>query len=86
MMKVFAVYDSAVKAFCRPFNMLTTGEAIRGWSDVVNDEKTEFFRHPDDYCLFQIAEYDETLGRYTNLSAPESLGSALKFKKSVELK
>jgi len=80
MLKVFAVFDNAVKRYARPFNMTTTAEALRGWMDVVNDPKTEFYKHPEDYVLFQIAEYDEEHGRYENLHVPEALGSALKYR------
>ena len=37
--KVFAVYDSKVQAYMNPFCMETSGQAIRGWIDAVNDEK-----------------------------------------------
>jgi len=84
MLKVFAVYDSAVKQYLRPFNMTTTAEAVRGWIDVVNKPDTDFHKHPADYTLFQIAEYDESTGRFMNLEAPEVLGTALKYQRDVE--
>lgn len=79
-MKVFAVRDSKIDAFLSPFFMKTTGEALRGWQDVVNNSETAFCRHPNDFCLFQIAEYDELKGTFTNLTSPISLGLAVEFK------
>lgn len=77
---VFAVYDNAVKAFMTPFIQQSQGQAIRGFMDACDDEKTNLSRHPEDYTLFQIATYDDANGRYENLDTPEALGTALKFK------
>jgi len=83
MLKVFAVYDQAVKQYLRPFQMNTLAEATRGWIDVVNDPKTDFHKHPADYTLFHIAEYDESTGMFRNLDCPEVVGSALKFRQEI---
>jgi len=85
-MKVFAVYDGAVKQYCRPFHLISVAEALRGWMDVVNDPKTDFYKHPADYTLFHVAEYDESTGQFTNLHTPEALGTALRFKNVPPLK
>lgn len=79
-LKVFSVYDSKVGAFLQPFIMKTKGEALRGWSDVVNDPNTQFHKHPEDYSLFEIAEWDEDSGKYENHLAPISLGLATEVK------
>lgn len=77
--KIFAVYDAAVSAYKNPFFMDTSGQAIRGWIDVVNDEKTEFNKHPDDFTLFELGEYDELNGVFENHNTPISHGTALKY-------
>lgn len=77
--KVFAVYDSAVKVYDRPFICQTEAEAIRGFMDACSDPKTMLHRHPEDYTLFLLGEYDDSLGVIRNLQAPEPLGSAQKF-------
>lgn len=77
--KVFAVYDSKVQAYMNPFCMETSGQAIRGWIDAVNDEKTAFNRHPDDFTLFELGIYDEQSGTFENLHTPISHGTALKY-------
>lgn len=57
-----AIRDSAAKAFLRPFCVNAVGMAIRDFSDAVNDEKSGFHRHPEDYELFEIGSYDEESG------------------------
>lgn len=74
--KVFCIYDTKAKYYKNPFLMKSTGEALRGFEDVAKDEKTEIGRHPTDFILFQIAEFDEDNGVYENLKQPKNLGLA----------
>lgn len=76
-LKVFAVYDTAVGSYMQPFFMQSKGQAIRSWLDAVNDEKTQFNHHPADFTLFELGEYDEDTGTFTNLEAKLPLGTAL---------
>lgn len=80
-LKVFAVFDSAVKTYARPFLMQSTQQAVRAFGDLANDSSTEVHKHPQDYTLFEIAEYDEERGCYENLQTPHSLGVAIEYKK-----
>lgn len=79
--RVFTVYDSKVGAYAAPFCMRSKGEALRSWIDVVNDPKTAFSKHPEDFCLFEVAEYDEDTGQFSNHPAPVSLGVGVEFHK-----
>lgn len=81
--KMFAVYDSAVKAYLRPFQMSTRGEALRAWTDLVNDNSTNFCKHPQDYTLFELGSYDQETGKFTNHLTPQSLGVAVEFKRDL---
>jgi len=47
-LKAFAVRDSKIDSFMKPFFAQTTKEALRIWEDSVNSQDTGFFRHPDD--------------------------------------
>lgn len=80
-LKVFAIFDSAVKTYARPFLMQSAPQALRAFADLANDPNTEVHKHPQDYALFELAEYDEERGVYENLHAPHSLGLAIEFKK-----
>jgi len=79
--KVFTVYDMKAEAYLNPFMFQNKGEAIRAFQDAVNDPKTMFYKHPEDYALFQIAEYDDQTAKYTPLQNLQSLGVAIEFKK-----
>lgn len=87
MMKYYAVYDSKVGVYEQPFLMRTKGEAIRSWVDVVNDEKTKFNKHPEDFTLMELGEYDDEKGQFINLATgPVAIGVALEFLKKEPAK
>lgn len=77
---VFAVYDSKAEVYMNPFLMLSKGEAIRGFIDLANDEKTVVCKHPEDFSLFHLGYFDDSRGVYENTKVPLSLGSAHEFK------
>lgn len=79
--KVFSIYDAKVGGFAKPFFFRTNGEALRAWMDVVNDPQSDFFRHPEDYTLFLVAEFDESKGQFINETSPLSIASAMEMRK-----
>lgn len=82
-LKVYTVYDSKVGAYLQPFFMQSRGQAIRAFSDSVNDTSTQFYKHAEDFTLFEIGEYDDEKGAFSQEGAHVSLGVAQEFK-SVE--
>lgn len=78
--KIFTVFDSKVEAFLRPFFMQSKGEALRAFADTVNDKNTQLNRHPEDYTLFELGEYDDSNATFKILDAKISLGNAIEFK------
>lgn len=85
VLKVFTVYDSKAEAFLRPFFMRSQGEAIRAFSELVNDGKSEFSKYPGDYTLFWISEYNEEDGTFNNTMTKQNLGTALEHKHAPTL-
>lgn len=81
MTKVFSIYDSKGQIFGNPFNMPTTGMAVRAFNDLVNDKNTTVNRHPSDFVLYQIAEFDDQTGEYKNVNPHSMLGTASDYKK-----
>lgn len=79
IISVFAIYDSKSEAFMQPFFMQTKGAALRAFSDTVQDPSTSFNKHPADFTLFQIGEYDDSSGKLSSTKTPLSLGTALEY-------
>lgn len=80
---IYAVYDAKLNAFDDPFVLRTEGEALRGWTDAVNNEKTKFNQHPEDYVLFELGEYDYIDGKVEAYKTPKSVAKATTVKKPV---
>lgn len=65
---VIAVFDKKTGLFDQPFTVRRNGEAIREWEHVLQSKDNRYGKNPEDYDLFQIANYDETLGLITPIS------------------
>lgn len=58
----FAVYDEKAEAYTVPFFQATVGLAIRSFIDACKNEESPFSKHPTDYKLYKIGEFDDSLG------------------------
>lgn len=85
-LKVYVIHDSAVEAYMQPFMARSNGEAIRTFSDHCNDNNPNnlLAKHPEQFTLFETAEYDEATGRYTQLQVQKPLGTGLDFRRDRE--
>lgn len=75
-MYVFSVFDKAVGAFLQPFFVRSRGEALRSFTDAVNDPKSQFHNHLLDYTLVCHGEFDDGSGLFSS-GEPERIVSAV---------
>ena len=78
LIEIYTVHDSATGAFLQPFFAQRDGAALRGFSDLVNQEGHEFNKHPEGYTLFNIGTYNDENGTIEPRE-PKSLGNAVTF-------
>nr|WAE43871.1 MAG: nonstructural protein [Microviridae sp.] len=78
-MKIFAVYDSKAEAYLPPFFLLSRGMALRSFTEIATDGKSQIFKYPADFTLFELGEYDDSNATFSLHEAKISLGSALEF-------
>lgn len=72
--KVVAIRDRAADVFGQPQLVPTTGTAIRSFSDAVNTSETGALqKHPEDFDLYLLAEYDDATGQFANVDPPRML-------------
>lgn len=64
-LKAFSVFDVKVDAFMPPFFQPTNGSALRHFADAVNDPQSQLSRHPEDYKLCCVGEFDDATGLIT---------------------
>jgi len=61
-MFVYTIFDSATAAYMRPFFMQSDGQATRAFSDIANDPDHDIGKHPEDYSLYRIGQWDDQKG------------------------
>lgn len=77
--KIFAVQDVKADLYGPPFYMSTTAEALRAFTDLVNDPNTTVGRHPGDFRLMEIGEWNNETGGITQ-EVEKNLGFASDYK------
>lgn len=76
--KAFSVFDVKADAYQTPFFMAAPGLAVRAFKDLANDERSTVSRHPADFKLVQVGEFDDQTGVLT-ATTPLSLGFATDY-------
>lgn len=71
MKKLFTVYDEKVNSYGSPFVASSDGEASRMLSDAIDDPNSLIARHPEDFSLYCVGEYNELSGIVTAYDAPQ---------------
>lgn len=73
MKPIFVVKDRAIDTYGLPFAQSSTAQALRGFSDEINSDITTsaVAKHPDDYDLYTIGEYDEDTGKIIPMQPPQ---------------
>ena len=75
-LNVYSIFDKAVRAYMRPFFMRTDAEALRAFVADIRSEDSMVGKHPEDYSLFRIGEFDGEVGVLTGTDDPRCLGRA----------
>lgn len=78
--RVFSVYDEKGKAFGALGCAIHDGQAIRDFGDHIQNPQNPLSKHPEDYKLYCLAEYDDNSGQITALAQPEFLSHGSQFK------
>lgn len=78
-LKVFSIHDVKAQVFSNPFYMGHDGQALRSFADLVNDEKSSINKHPEDYKLYGLADYDDISGAFVSYEVPKFLANASDF-------
>lgn len=71
--KVYSIFDQKSLIYSHPFFLSQDGQAIRAFTDMVNDKSHDIGRHPQDYILFQTGEWCDQTGTFVNIDN-KSLG------------
>lgn len=72
---LIAIYDRKTGLFERPFICRHIGEAIRDFEVIKKETNTRYGKHPEDFALIQIGEYDDEMGTVENSKPQITLSS-----------
>lgn len=76
VLKVYAVYDSKLEAYMQPFFMQSKGVALRALTETLTQRDHMFSKHPEDFTLFELGEYDDSNGKMLPHLTPIALCKA----------
>lgn len=81
-LKAFSIYDTKALAYGVPFFMSSVGQATRAFADLSNDPQSMVFKHPTDFVLFEIGEFNDSDGVICSVSPYRNLGLGSDFKEA----
>lgn len=62
ILNAYSIFDNKALVYHAPFFAHTDGSAARMISDTVNDPGTNLSRHPADYVLYRVGQFDDSSG------------------------
>lgn len=68
MIRCYSVFDRKTLAYMPPYFAATDGAAVRTLSDAVADPNNLLGRHPGDYVLFYVGDFDDQKGAFLPVS------------------
>lgn len=75
---VFSIKDLALGAYAAPFIQANNNVAMRAFGDLANDQKTNIYQHPSDFCLVRLGTFDDDTGKFES-EDPTTLAYAADF-------
>jgi len=78
--KIYSIRDQKAEYFTQPFFKKTHGEAERDFHQLVNDEKSQLNKFPEDFDLYHLGTYDDETGKMTPLDTPQHITKAVQQK------
>lgn len=69
MKKIFSVFDKRSGFFFSPMTLNSVPEAVRVFGDIVADESSIIYRHPEDFDLFTLGDFDESTGSIESVTS-----------------
>lgn len=71
-LKIYAIRDTKINAYARPFFLQNESILERSIQDALSDPEQTITKHPEDFAVFHLGEYEEETGKITAIP-PEHL-------------
>jgi hypothetical protein len=79
---LYTIYDIKAQVHNNPMVQNNNAEAMRTFAQLANDEKTFINKHPEDYQLCLVGEWDEYTGDIITKKQLEVLAMASDFREN----
>lgn len=73
ILSIYALHDRVAGYYGAPFFMGSNGEAVRAVTELARDLSTQVGRHPADFALYHLGEFDNVTGQFHIVAAPTHL-------------
>ena len=83
---LYSCYDKKAGYYLGLFPARSDGEAARMVEDAVKNPESAIARHPGDYCLYRVAEWDNCSAGFTNCTPTVIVEAAALLNNVVELR
>jgi len=60
--QIIAIFDSKAKVFSNPMFFPSVPVAVRSFTDAVREPDSQYRKHPEDYSLWHLGEFDDVDG------------------------
>lgn len=80
-LQIIAIRDIATELYGSPAFVQTIAQGIRAFSDEVTKEGSPFAKHPQDYELWHLGEFDDNNGVFECLATPARVARGTDFVK-----
>lgn len=61
-LKMCCIHDTKAEAWMTPLFFQANGQAVRSFGDAIRDKNSEMGKHPEDYHLYCLGEFDPQSG------------------------
>lgn len=79
-LNVYSVFDSKAAVYGTPFFQVNDMVAMRSFSQLANDSNSSVNRFPEDYTLYLIGYYDDSVGEVKGCEPKPLLNGAAVLK------
>ena len=80
--QIYSFEDVKVQVFHSPMVLLNDNDARRLLADVVADGSTPISKHPEDFRLVRLGEFNDNSGLLSSLATPEFIANATEYVQS----
>lgn len=80
---MFSVYDNRAQVFAAPFVSVNQATAMRDFHAACNDTTSQLHNYPNDFALYEIAQFDDSNGCVEPHTTPQNLGLAAAFNDKI---